>query len=44
MRGIWGQLPFPFELRIFLFNITNPDQIKLGAKPVLQEVGPFVYK
>ena len=26
-----------------MFNITNKDEILQGAKPELQEVGPFVY-
>jgi len=27
----------------YLFNVTNPDEIMEGAKPILQEVGPFIY-
>ena len=44
MRGIWGKFPIPYELRIYFFNVTNPDDIANGAKPILQEVGPFIYE
>ena len=41
----WQQLPESVELqlKVYMFNITNKDEILQGAKPELQEVGPFVY-
>jgi hypothetical protein len=34
----------PEFLSIYLFNVTNPDDIiHNGSKPILQEVGPFIY-
>ena len=44
MRELWGKFPFAFELQFYFFNVTNPDAIKAGDKPILQEVGPFVYE
>nr|QAB43878.1 sensory neurone membrane protein SNMP2a [Oedaleus asiaticus] len=38
------QLPQPLLYKAYLFNVTNPDQVSLGAKPALQEVGPYVYE
>nr|AXU25118.1 sensory neuron membrane protein 2-1 [Cyrtorhinus lividipennis] len=35
--------PFPLEFKIYLFNITNPEEIMNGGKPVVAEVGPYVY-
>nr|AWS20447.1 sensory neuron membrane protein 1 [Aphidius gifuensis] len=43
MRTLWSQTPFPLDFRIYLFNITNADEIKTGAKPIVQQVGPFFY-
>ena len=31
-------------MQFIMFNVTNPDEVKNGAKPVLEEVGPFSYK
>ena len=31
-------------LQVYFFNVTNPQQFLAGAKPKLQEVGPYVYK
>ncbi|XP_058792668.1 sensory neuron membrane protein 1-like [Phymastichus coffea] len=42
-REYWSRLPFPFELRVYIFNVTNPDDIAKGGKPILNEVGPFIY-
>lgn len=44
MRTMWSQTPFPLDFRIYLFNITNADEIKTGAKPIVEEVGPFFYE
>ncbi|KAG8281618.1 Plays an olfactory role that is not restricted to pheromone sensitivity [Homalodisca vitripennis] len=42
-RKLWVQLP-QFDFNIYLFNITNPAEVMRGAKPDLQEVGPYCYK
>ncbi|XP_049860593.1 sensory neuron membrane protein 2-like [Schistocerca gregaria] len=38
------QLPQPLLYKVYLFNVTNPDEVEQGAKPVLQQVGPYVYE
>ncbi|XP_044258686.1 sensory neuron membrane protein 2-like [Tribolium madens] len=39
------ELPFPVEFKVYLFNVSNPQQVLDGSeKPKLTEVGPFVYK
>ncbi|CAL8113497.1 unnamed protein product [Orchesella dallaii] len=31
-------------LRVYFFNVSNPNEVIAGQKPVLQEVGPYVYQ
>jgi len=40
----WLNPPVQPYLTGYAFNVTNPDEVVLGMKPILQEVGPFVYK
>ena len=40
----WENLP-PLTTKIYFFNVTNADAVaKRGAKPMLVEVGPYVYE
>ncbi|XP_018359576.1 PREDICTED: sensory neuron membrane protein 1-like isoform X1 [Trachymyrmex cornetzi] len=43
IRDMWSVVPFPLDFKVYMFNITNPDEIKEGKKPRVQEVGPFFY-
>lgn len=40
----WRNSPFPFKLKLYFFNVTNPELIELGEKPEIAEIGPYVYK
>ncbi|VEN39165.1 unnamed protein product [Callosobruchus maculatus] len=42
--GMFMKMPFPFTFKVYIYNIKNPDDIMEGAKPVMEELGPFVYK
>lgn len=44
IRGFWEKLPQPLDFNIYIFNVTNPKEITSGAKPIVQEVGPFHYE
>lgn len=38
-----GTLQFSYKL--YLWNVTNPNEIMAGTeKPILQEVGPYVFQ
>ncbi|XP_043284448.1 sensory neuron membrane protein 1 isoform X2 [Venturia canescens] len=43
MRDVWSKLPIPLDFKVYLFNVTNPDEIKQGAKPIVHEIGPYFY-
>jgi len=40
----WRKLPVALCFNIYLFNVTNPDDVQNGANPVVQEIGPYVYE
>lgn len=45
MRDMWSSIPFPLSFKIYLFNTTNYEDVyKNGAKPKLQEVGPYYFE
>ncbi|KAJ8687777.1 hypothetical protein QAD02_023571 [Eretmocerus hayati] len=43
-RDLWSKFPFFIEYKIYLFNVTNADDVSNGAKPILQEVGPYFFE
>lgn len=40
----WQKLPMPLTFKVYIFNISNPEEVFVGEKPRLQEIGPYVYK
>merc|ERR1719153_2008032 len=40
----WLVPPVQAHLTGYGFHVTNPEEVMKGEKPILQEVGPFVYK
>ncbi|CAH1124067.1 unnamed protein product [Ceutorhynchus assimilis] len=43
VRQIYLKIPFPLDFKIYLFNVTNPEAVQNGAKPILKEIGPYWY-
>ena len=41
---VWKKPPINPYLKLYFFNVTNPRRFLKGAKPILREVGPFVYQ
>jgi hypothetical protein len=40
----WRKLPMALFFKVYLFNVTNPEEVQNGANPIVQEVGPYVYE
>lgn len=42
---MWKNIPVPIYERYYFFNLTNPIEVeRIGAKPRLNEIGPFTYQ
>ncbi|KAK2818612.1 hypothetical protein Q5P01_024173 [Channa striata] len=41
---MWKDVPVPFFMSVYFFNVLNPKEILNGEKPMLEERGPYVYK
>ena len=41
---VWKKPPINPYLKLYFFNVTNPRRFLKGAKPILREIGPFVYQ
>ena len=44
MLRLWADPPLTPLLKVFIFNVTNPDEILAGKIPVVEELGPYVYR
>ncbi|XP_040822664.1 lysosome membrane protein 2 isoform X1 [Ochotona curzoniae] len=40
----WEKPPLPVYTQFYFFNVTNPEEILRGEKPLLEEVGPYTYR
>uniref|UniRef100_A0A3Q2U002 Lysosome membrane protein 2 n=1 Tax=Fundulus heteroclitus TaxID=8078 RepID=A0A3Q2U002_FUNHE len=40
----WKTPPPPVFMEYFFFNVTNVDELLKGAKPVVNQVGPYTYR
>ncbi|XP_032512160.2 sensory neuron membrane protein 2-like [Danaus plexippus] len=40
----WRVLPMPLSFKVYIFTVTNTENVNNGEKPVLKEIGPYVYK
>ena len=43
---IWRDVSNNYDTKVawYFFNLTNPEEFKGGAMPIVKEVGPFWYK
>ncbi|XP_037016778.2 scavenger receptor class B member 1 isoform X1 [Artibeus jamaicensis] len=42
--NMWKDIPVPFYLSVYFFDIVNPSAILQGQKPQVRERGPYVYR
>jgi len=44
LYSAWVHPPVPVYLKIYLFNVTNANQVQNGSKPTFEELGPYVFR
>jgi len=44
MLRLWSDPPLTPKLKVFIYNVTNPEEILAGKVPVVHELGPYVYR
>ncbi|XP_022698100.1 lysosome membrane protein 2-like isoform X1 [Varroa jacobsoni] len=40
----WRVSDLRMRMRVYFFNITNPVEVQLGDKPILNELGPYTWR
>ncbi|XP_031619154.1 sensory neuron membrane protein 1-like [Contarinia nasturtii] len=43
-RDMFVKVPFAIDFNLYLWNVTNKDEVMTGAKPILQEIGPYYFE
>uniref|UniRef100_A0A3P9L304 Scavenger receptor class B member 1 n=1 Tax=Oryzias latipes TaxID=8090 RepID=A0A3P9L304_ORYLA len=41
---MWKDLPVPFFMSVYFFNVLNPEEVLKGEKPMVEQRGPYVYR
>lgn len=41
---MWKDIPVPFFMSVYFFNVLNPNEILTGEKPTVEQRGPYVYR
>lgn len=41
---MWKDVPVPFFMSVYFFNVLNPQEVLRGEKPMVEQRGPYVYR
>uniref|UniRef100_A0A8D3DVG4 Scavenger receptor class B member 1 n=1 Tax=Scophthalmus maximus TaxID=52904 RepID=A0A8D3DVG4_SCOMX len=41
---MWKDIPVPFFMSVYFFNVLNPKEVLKGEKPMVEQRGPYVYR
>lgn len=42
--GWWKSPPVMPQMKVYIYNVTNADEfLNNGSKPIVEELGPYVY-
>ncbi|XP_067881348.1 scavenger receptor class B member 1-like [Heterodontus francisci] len=41
---MWRDIPVPFYMSLYFFEVKNPQEMLQGEKPVVDQRGPYVYR
>lgn len=41
---MWKDVPVPFFMSVYFFDVLNPREILKGEKPMVEQRGPYVYR
>ncbi|KFP77037.1 Scavenger receptor class B member 1, partial [Apaloderma vittatum] len=41
---MWKDIPVPFYMSVYFFEVLNSKEVLQGAKPVVNQRGPYVYR
>lgn len=42
--NMWKEIPVPFYLSVYFFDVVNPNEVLKGERPEVRERGPYVYR
>lgn len=42
--AVWQNPPPPVYMQFYFFNLTNPQEVLSGDRPVVIELGPYTYR